>query len=364
MLPSCEKLLNIPRNKQQILKLFVSLSSLLALAAFLNLKVFAQETTPFSITASPVFFEFNLKPGESQDQTIKIRNNGSNQATLSISTNKLESTGLSGDIRIADLSDEDKNANWFQFEQNTVSIAPGEWKEVPFSLTIPQNAAFGNYFTITFTQAGNEESVSQPGAQLSGAVAIPILINVDAPGSKAEAKLIEFKTANEINEHLPVEFLTTIENTGNIHLRPIGNVFVKGNNNKDIASIPVNDGAGNILPGSARQFSSFWTDGFIVKEPVVENDQVVLDDNGNPKTKVKINWNKLTDLRFGKYTAVLLAVYDDGQRDIPMEATTTFWVIPYKLIAGAIVALIIGIVMLRYVLRAYVQKEVKKQKGK
>jgi hypothetical protein len=41
-------------------------------------------------------------------------------------------------------------------------------------------------------------------------------------------------------------------------------------------------------------------------------------------------------LRWGKYTANLLLVYDDGTKDVPIEGTLSFWVIPWRLIFGAI----------------------------
>ncbi|MGB3073255.1 MAG: hypothetical protein WBB68_03290, partial [Candidatus Moraniibacteriota bacterium] len=41
-------------------------------------------------------------------------------------------------------------------------------------------------------------------------------------------------------------------------------------------------------------------------------------------------------LRFGKYTAKMLLVYDDGTRDIPIEGVVSFWVMPWRLIAGAV----------------------------
>ncbi|QQR78613.1 MAG: hypothetical protein IPJ68_06110 [Candidatus Moraniibacteriota bacterium] len=41
----------------------------------------------------------------------------------------------------------------------------------------------------------------------------------------------------------------------------------------------------------------------------------------------------------------MLLVYDDGTRDIPIEGVVSFWVMPWRLIAGAVFnfALIIGL---------------------
>jgi hypothetical protein len=42
-------------------------------------------------------------------------------------------------------------------------------------------------------------------------------------------------------------------------------------------------------------------------------------------------------LRFGHYTAHLVMVYDDGNRDVPLEAYVSFWVIPWRLVIGLII---------------------------
>ncbi|MBA3757574.1 hypothetical protein H0X09_01800, partial [Candidatus Saccharibacteria bacterium] len=58
-------------------------------------------------------------------------------------------------------------------------------------------------------------------------------------------------------------------------------------------------------------------------------------------------------LRFGHYTADLVLVYNDGQRDVPVTASVSFWVVPWRLLgvifglAVLIVALITYIIILR-----------------
>jgi hypothetical protein len=43
-------------------------------------------------------------------------------------------------------------------------------------------------------------------------------------------------------------------------------------------------------------------------------------------------------------------VYDNGQRDIPMEATVSFWVIPWRLIGGFIALLALLAVLITYII--------------
>jgi hypothetical protein len=204
-------------------------------------------------------------------------------------------------------------------------------------------------------------TTTENGSQVQGAVAIPVLLNVKKPGAKAEAKLDEFKPKAFVSEYLPVEFLTRVTNTGNIHINPRGNIFIRSGG-KDIATLTVNPGLGNILPNTTRAFESSWEEGFIIRKPVTENGNVKIGKDGKPETYLEFNWNKLTQFRFGKYTAALVLVYNDGTRDIPVESTTTFWVIPYKALV-IIILVILGIILgIRFVIKSYVKKQIQKLK--
>ena len=102
-----------------------------------------------------------------------------------------------------------------------------------------------------------------------------------------------------------------------------------------ISVLPVNEAAGYIIPGSERSLTSSWSDGFPLS---------VKTDAG---TGTKWDWGRLQDFRFGRYTAKLVAVYDDGERDVPIEAVVSFWVIPWRIILGTLLVLgfvLVGIV--------------------
>jgi hypothetical protein len=47
---------------------------------------------------------------------------------------------------------------------------------------------------------------------------------------------------------------------------------------------------------------------------------------------LKWDFSHANRLRFGHYTAHLVMIYDNGQRDVPFEATLGFWIIPWRVI--------------------------------
>jgi hypothetical protein len=276
---------------------------------------------------------------------------------------KVEIKRLTGDEN-GELTFNDENSdgslNWVKFSDTTVTLAPLEFTNIPFEIDVPDSAAYGYYYTINLTH-DDQSSNSTTGANISGAAAVPVLLTVRKDGAKAEIKIKDFKVDSFINETLPVNFEVQLENSGNVHVRPRGNIFISGMGKENITSIDINPNGAAVIPNTVRTFLASWTDGFIVREQVVEDGQPKLDENGKPVTHIKINWNKATDIRFGKYTANLLVVYDDGTRDVPLEASKSFWIIPWKALVVAIIVVVILILGMRFLFRRMVNREVRKR---
>jgi hypothetical protein len=342
--------------------LFLPLLTFLAIGVFSYLhlsKTFAQESN-YDVTVSPVFFDLSVNPGGTINDRIRVRNNTTSPLTVNIEVRR-----LTGDEQGELTFNEDNNdgsLNWLNFSENTLTLTPLEFTNIPFSITVPEDAAYGYYYTVNLTQKGVSQETT--GTAISGAVAVPILLNVRKDGAQAKLDINTFDVESYINETLPVNFDVKLANTGNVHVRPRGNIFISGMGKDNITVIDINPGSGAIIPNTTRLFKSEWNDGFIVKEAVMEDGAPKLDKNGKTVMKTKINWNKLTDMRFGKYTANLLVVYDDGTRDVPIEASKSFWVVPYKTIL-VIVVFVIGLILLtRFVLKRYINREIRKQSKK
>jgi hypothetical protein len=335
---------------------------LIFIGSILALRASAQSPTPanYDVTVSPVFFDLSANPGDSLSNKVRLRNNTTSPLPIKIVVEKL--TGdVNGDLTLR----EDKNdpsLSWIKFTSTTFVAKPLEWTDIPFTIDVAKDAAYGYYFAISFTQ-DNNSPIKRTGATITGAAAVPILLNVKKEGAKAQARIVEFKMDNYVSEYLPVNFLVKVENEGNIHVSPHGNIFIN-EGNKDLASLDVNPTLGNIIPNTNKTFTVPWSDGFLVKEPVYEGGQVKLDKNGKQIENITINWNKLTSFRIGKYTANLLLVYDNGTRDVPLEASVSFWVFPWKVVGLMIVTLVVLVVLVRFLLKFYINREVRKRLGK
>lgn len=333
--------------------------------AFISIHIaHAQNTSPgIDITVSPPVIELNAKPGDTIKERFRLRNNQTTPVDLGIDVKKLSSDATSGEPVPAEPTKDDEFVSWLTVDPSTVTVLPKEWQDVNFSLKIPENAAYGYYYVLR-VHPTQKEGVKGTGASVQGQVLVVVLLNVVKEGAKAKTGLVSFTPSIFVSEYVPVTFTAKVSNTGNVHVKPSGNIFIRSFHQKDIAILDINGGHQTVLPGGTRTFTSTWDDGFIVRQPIIENGTPKLDKNGRQQTKIVINWDRLTHFRIGPYTATLLMVYDDGKRDATIEGTTTFWLIPYTAIAVILVSLVVLVIVIRFLLRWYIRRELKKQRSR
>lgn len=335
-------------------KLFGIFFSLTLLGLFLTnvSTVFAQENQGLNITISPSSFDITAKPGEKIQQRFRVRNNMSVPLTLHLHADIL-SVDEKGQIVPVTAKTNDSYLTWLELTPVTTSAKPKEWTDFSVTLSVPSDAAFGYYYALHITQ--DPMTVTDSTTKVLGDVILPILLNVEKVGENREGKISSFLPTNFVNEYLPVDFTVDIKNTGNTHLRPHGNIFIR-DGNKDIATIDVNQAGGAILPDTSRKFQSSWSDGFFVITTETKD--------GRTEKHLQINWDKIPQFRIGKYTANLSIIYDGGTRDILLEKTTTFWIFPYRLIGGTLIGIALCIFLVRVILKFYIRHEIQKHQKK
>jgi hypothetical protein len=282
-----------------------------------------------SLQISPLPIELTTKPGTSVSTDLRVRNNGSKDEKLQVRLLKVSSDD-NGVVKLSAPTPEDPWTQWVHFSKSVFDAPTGQWQTINMRIDVPKTAAFGYYFAVEYLRYTAEPP--QPGKAVArGAVATFILLNADAPGAVREAKLDSFSADKKSYNYLPVNFTAKVRSTGNVHVAPRGNIFItKGK--KQIGSIPINATSGNILPSSARFFASSWADGFPIYKFKYNGDSPAIDKNGDQEKSLTWDFTHANRLRFGHYTAHLVMVYDNGQRDVPMEGYVSFWVIPWILI--------------------------------
>lgn len=311
----------------------VGLLACFGVSTSLSLNVSAAgEPSDFSLIVTPSPIVATVKPGEPKDLELKIKNSGTSRDTLKIEARKFTVDEKTGKITISDKELPDI-AQWISINQPKMSLDPGQWVTEKIRIELPKESGFSYSFALVISRAGGEPDVPT-GAAIRGSVADFTLINVDRPGAVRRLDVTSFSVDKGLYEYLPATVNMTFKNNGNTIIQPYGNVFIqRGSNDQNpIATLPVNNASGYILPGSTRVLNTNWSDGF----PVYQSD---IKADGSIKRNLVLDWSKFDHFRIGQYTAKLVAAYNDGYRDIPLQREASFWVLPWKVLLGGFVIL-------------------------
>lgn len=291
-----------------------------------------------NLTTSPLPLSLKAKPGSSVSTDLRIQNSGSETEHLKIDLLKFSAHGEEGKPELKEREPGDDYFDWVDFSESEFSVEPKQWKTIKMNIRLPEDAAFGYYYAVTFSRADKTRANGELASGVEGGTATLVLLEAEVPNAKRELKVESFSSDKRSYEFLPAKFEIRLHNSGNVHSVPNGTVFIsKGD--KQIGTVSVNKAGGNVLPDSNRIFQTEWQDGFPVYKTKTENGKVVSKDGQDVR---ELSWNlgEMNKLRFGKYTATLVMAYDDGTRDVPLEATLTFWVIPWRIIVGGLVVVV------------------------
>jgi len=307
-----------------------ALTAAIALVAFLSLRAYAQETaetTPgdLGIQISSPIYNFDIDPGSTAQEIIKIRNISSSAKTFYPEVLDFKPTGETGAPTFLK-ADESASytyslSSWIKISKEGLTLKPNESAALNFTVTVPQTAeAGGHYAGILFGTTAPATTGS--GAAISNKVGSLVLVRVAGKADEA-ATVKEFTTPKNSYETGPIDFVVRIENSGNIHIISKGNIEIKDTFGKSVAILPVNSKNGNVLPESIRRFDN--------------------------KTD-SLSWNP-KGFTFGRYKAELLLTY--GSPAQTLSSTLSFWIVPWKQLLLIGLAIIIIILLLVLIVKRY-----------
>ncbi|MEO5950706.1 MAG: hypothetical protein ABIQ04_04625 [Candidatus Saccharimonadales bacterium] len=287
--------------------------------------VLAQAPGEFSLQVSPSPLVTTLKPGQTTDLELKIRNSGTAPEELTIAPRGFSLNDSDGTVKLNDTAPSDIDG-WITFSNPSFTVQPGEWFTQKVRVAVPKDSGFSYSFALVINRKNNPQP-TEGGRLIKGSVAVFTLINIDRPGAVRKLETTEFVASQNIYEYLPTELSIRFKNSGNTIVQPYGNIFIQqgSGSGSPIATLPVNETKGYILPGKERTLQASWNDGF----PYYK---VSVDTAGVQNKSLTWNFADIAKFRIGQYTAKLVGVYNDGQRDVPIESEITFWVIPWKAI--------------------------------
>ncbi len=213
---------------------------------------------------------------------------------------------------------------------DSFSLKSHESRTITADITVPSDAEPGGHYGV-LKFSGGAPQVEQTGVGLSASAGVLLLVRVDGLITE-KASVASFYTANSDKqtsffEKSPITFVTRIKNEGNIHVEPVGSIELRDTFGNLVKTMPVNNDKSNVLPNSIRRFDTTFDTGWMM----------------------------------GHYTANLTLGY--GSTGQAITATTSFWVIPYKLLLVVILVIVTLVYVLSRLVKSYNKRIIAKAKN-
>tara|TARA_B100000745_G_scaffold292952_1_gene234369 strand:- start:2755 stop:3831 length:1077 start_codon:yes stop_codon:yes gene_type:complete len=286
---------------------------------------FAQ--TGAGIGLRPAITENNAEPGTSQTHTIEVTNLSAAAQTYYLFMRDIVAVENGGTPVFADENAEITGfemSEWVTLGVEEMYLESGESKTVEVTIDVPENATPGSHF------AGMFVSMEPPRMRSIGAAVgyeVASIFSIRVNGDVVEnAQIREFSTGNYIYGESKVDFRTRIENKGTVLVRPIGPLEVYNMFGKRVALLTFNDTKAGIFPGSEREFEIMW------------------EDEGPG---------------FGRYEAVLSALYGEKGRQSTISSSVSFWILPMNIFLPAIGVLALLLLVTYISIRLYIRSKVR-----
>lgn len=200
--------------------------------------------------------------------------------------------------------------SWIDFSFSEIAVPAQSKIEVPFQVVIPDDVSSGGYYAAISVSTAPTDIVETNGAIVEAKTAILVLLTVE--GETVERlELLDFYVL-ENGGSVPLgSYQFRVQNQGNVHLIPRGELRVSNLFGRTIASQDANSAEGRVLPSSTRLFTESFGE---------EWDMTWLQAAGY----------QLRYLMFGPLKAELTLSY--GTDEI-LSAQTSLWLIPWEFLS-------------------------------
>jgi len=279
-----------------------------------------------SIGTAPTYEKLQLEPGEIYEDNFTVWNLETSTTTYYVKISSFEQIqNQAGSAIFLTEEDDAKNpysaSSWITVEKNILELIPNRNVTVDYTITVPEELAPGEYnaeIYFSSEEAEKQEATSAYSVLSSG---IPILVIIGDDYAES-AEIIDFYSTRKIYERPNfVTLITRIRNLGDTHITPKGDIVLTNILNQEVGRITFNDMDQSILRDNSGDYESVWD-----LETYIDEGKIAL----------------------GPITAEAIILY---RRNNPgfsiLSATTTFWIIPWKLIILILTVIIVIYVVLR-----------------
>lgn len=295
-----------------------------------------------TLTITPPLFQMAISPGEVWRSSLKIVNTNPYDLTVYAGTMNFEAGGEEGQGRFVPILESDASrvsmdgtrhdsaesslAKWIEITPDQIFIPQGKSADVPFTVRIPPDAeAGGHYAAILVGTRPQNENANGANVLVSSQVSSLFLVRVNGD-IREEGYIQEFRTSRTFYENPDIDFILRFANTGNVHLKPQGEIAIFDMWGREMGKISINEKSdfGNVLPRSARKFI--------------------------------FNWQRESNiLEVGRFKAVAAISYGEDARQ-NISRVVYFWILPGKPLLVIAISFLAFILIIIFLIRLYVKK--------
>ena len=294
-----------------------------------------------AVTISPPKFEFNVKPGDTIEDTLMVINEFDRDTSFLITLDNVTADeGEEGYPKfLSDMNAPTGLAQWITINRDPAVIKSRGQYDFPFVINVPKDAQpGGHYGVICIGESQGRTGASMP--SVIGDLCTLVLMNVDGDVI-VDGKILEFSTDKEFYSSLPVNFLTRFKNSGTIYVKPTGSLVIKNIFGMRVASVEFNEeGTFNVLPQAVRRIPTVWQK----KELPKDASEFI---------------KELKNFAIGPYTAELNIMYGVKAKQTA-SSVTRFWVFPWQVMIAVLVILIVLYFVIKQYNKAVVRRALKK----
>jgi hypothetical protein len=260
--------------------------------------------------------EITVAPGETVVQEITITNRISDGRTFILEVDDITgSTDGSSAVALADGARGPYSIrDYISFPQKSITLNLGERARVPVTISLPKDAEPGGLYgsVLVSTDRSPQENASGSRtpviARIGSLFFVTVKGDVERSGQVTGIATLDNKAWYEKG---PVNLGIFYDNNGSVHLNPYGEISIKNMFGEEVGFVELEPWF--VLPKSLRTREIAWDREFLL----------------------------------GRY--VVTARINRGYDDIVDEVTTTFWVLPWKIVLG----IFFGIFILVFGMRAF-----------
>ncbi len=258
---------------------------------------------------SPSVIELSSSLGGVIDSSFTIFNTGASEQVYFLDLLAFEPNSEDGTPMFTpEASDQNELLSWIDFPVREVPVPAQSKVEVPFNVAVPDDVVSGSYYGAITVSTAPSDIVASNGAMIEAKTAILVFLTIEGETIE-KLELLDF-SVNQASSTLPFgTFQYRLQNQGNVHLTPAGEIALIGLFGQTIDVVDANEAQGRVLPSSTRTY-----------EVMFDGDTSWLAAAGY----------QLRHLAIGPVTAQLTLTY--GETEI-LETQTVMWLIPWQLLS-------------------------------